>query len=118
VDYHEEGQVVIFALVDACEGECYKLLDGRYVMVLRGTLKDVEENLSGTRVSQYFLAVERSGVPKVRRAEITCDYCGGEIRGGPMTVRMGRKVYYACCKTVTFLRNYWLFLITSKYRFN
>ena len=87
-------------------------------MVLRGTLKDVEENLSGTRVSQYFLAVERSGVPKVRRAEITCDYCGGEIRGGPMTVRMGRKVYYACCKTVTFLRNYWLFLITSKYRFN
>ena len=29
VDYHEEGQVVIFALVDACEGECCKLLDGR-----------------------------------------------------------------------------------------
>ena len=101
VEYEEEGTVTVFVLAKDCVTEnCYKLVDGRSISIFKGSLSEVEEVLSRAEgVEAYFIATRKVNAGKVARAELYCDYCGGEIRGEPITVKVGKKVYYACCRT-------------------
>ncbi|QKR00282.1 TRASH domain-containing protein [Metallosphaera tengchongensis] len=101
VEYYEKDELVAFALVNSCEGldDCFKLLDGRYMAVIRGNLEELSNALSKIGSTQYFLAVEKVGKPKLKRRELSCDYCGEKILGEPYVVKAGRRVYYACCKS-------------------
>jgi len=101
VDYYEEGELTAFVISDNClqDEECYKLIDGRFMNVIKGDLKSVSEKISQLKSVTYFVGIERENVKKIEKAELYCDYCGNEIKGSPYLVKWGKKVYYTCCKT-------------------
>ena len=101
VDYQEEGELTLFVLAKSCiSEECYKLIDGRYMSLVRGTLKEIEETLSKAQgVESYFISTRKMNVARIARGELYCDYCGGEIKGEPITFKVGKRIYYTCCRT-------------------
>ncbi|BCS92623.1 TRASH domain-containing protein [Metallosphaera javensis (ex Sakai et al. 2022)] len=101
VEFYEEGKLTVFAVASACaEGaECYRLIDGKFMVTITGSMEQVEEVLSKLKTERYFIAVQKVGSTRVRRSSLRCDYCGGEIAGEPLVVRRGKKVYYTCCRT-------------------
>ncbi|ABW02080.1 TRASH domain-containing protein [Caldivirga maquilingensis] len=85
------------------EGECYRLVDGKYMIVLTaGDFNSLTKLISEVKGKEAVYIVlgqcsdtsELSTMPR-----LVCDYCGGPINGSPITYRRGRRVYYLCCKT-------------------
>ncbi|WP_054858027.1 TRASH domain-containing protein [Vulcanisaeta sp. JCM 16159] len=80
-------------------GNCYKLVDGRYMVIVRARdfnelvtiidrLRDRDEVYIALRpVSRQLVSVG-----------LVCDYCGGTITV-PIIYRRGRRTYYLCCET-------------------
>ena len=80
-------------------GECFKLVDGRYMVIVRARdfnelvgiidrLRDKDEVYIALRpVSRQLVSVG-----------LVCDYCGGPITV-PITYKRGRRTYYLCCET-------------------
>lgn len=103
VDYQEEGELILFLISRQCiEGsaECYKLIDGKYISLVRGKLHEIEEILSKVEdEKEYFISTQKVNTVTVIRGELRCDYCGGEIRGDPITFKLGKRIYYTCCRT-------------------
>jgi hypothetical protein len=61
-------------------------------------MEEISKVLQSIKEKEYLIAIKRLNTPSVSRAEMYCDYCGGEIRGEPIIVKSGKKLYYACCK--------------------
>ncbi|BCU71016.1 TRASH domain-containing protein [Stygiolobus caldivivus] len=103
IDYQEEGKLVAFIISKECIQAnigCYKLIDGKYLSLVEGNLHDIEKVLSRIQDKEdYFIATSKMNTVRIIRGELYCDYCGGEIRGEPFTFKVGKKVYYTCCKT-------------------
>ncbi|MCP6729631.1 MULTISPECIES: TRASH domain-containing protein [Metallosphaera] len=101
VDFYEEGKLTVFAVADSCtEGaECYRLIDGKFMVTVTGNMDQIEDVLSKLKTERYFIAVQKVGSRSIRRSGLKCDYCGGEIAGEPLIVKRGKKVYYTCCAT-------------------
>ncbi|WP_205835818.1 TRASH domain-containing protein [Metallosphaera hakonensis] len=101
VDYYEDGKITVFAISDTCasEGECYKLIDGRFMVTLSGNMEEVQNLLSKIKSENYFIAVNKVGSASVKQRGLKCDYCGGEITGEPLLIKRGKRTYYACCRT-------------------
>ncbi len=80
-------------------GECYKLVDGRYMLIIRARdfneliniidrLRDKDEvHIALRPVSKQLVSVG-----------LICDYCGGPITV-PIIYRRGKRSYYLCCET-------------------
>ncbi|TRM74647.1 AsnC family transcriptional regulator, partial [Sulfolobus sp. B5] len=82
-----------FVISEECNGECYKLLDGRYMNLVRAnTLDELQIKLSQIKGKEITFLARNDFTLK-------CDYCGKEIHDSPITFRMGRRVYYACCSS-------------------
>jgi len=99
IEYQEEGELTTFIISNECVGECYQLIDGRILSIVRGKMEEISKVLQSIKEKEYLIAIKRLNIPSVSRAEMYCDYCGGEIRGEPIIVKSGKKLYYACCKT-------------------
>ena len=82
------------------EGECYRLIDGRYMVIVKASdfnnliklINDIKD-----KESVYVALEPASTVTALPR--LICDYCGGPINGLPITYKRGRRVYYVCCRT-------------------
>ncbi|WP_069806777.1 TRASH domain-containing protein [Vulcanisaeta thermophila] len=79
-------------------GESYKLIDGRYMLILRGrSLDELAELIDRIEDREaVFLAVKPMS-PRVLTTKLVCDYCGGPILN-PIIYRRGRRTYYLCCE--------------------
>ncbi|MBB5253548.1 TRASH domain-containing protein [Sulfurisphaera ohwakuensis] len=100
VEYHEKGELFAFVISDKCLAEeCYKLIDGKIMNIIRGDLSTISQKLSELGSDKYFISMEKLNEVSIERAELYCDYCGNEIKGNPYLVKLGKKVYYTCCKT-------------------
>ncbi|BCU67154.1 hypothetical protein HS7_05910 [Sulfolobales archaeon HS-7] len=101
VDFYEDGKLTVFAIANSCinEGECYRLIDGRFLVITSGNMNEIEGLLSKLKSEHYFIAVDKTGSPSVKQKGLKCDYCGGDIKGEPLLIKRGKKRYYACCRT-------------------
>ncbi len=102
VEYWEEGELAVFAISKEClkgSKECYKLVDGRSVSIIRGSFDHIQQILEQNKIKNYLLAVDKVDSTKVIKEGLYCDYCGGEIKGTPITLKVRRRIYYTCCNT-------------------
>ncbi|BFH72365.1 TRASH domain-containing protein [Sulfurisphaera javensis] len=101
VDYYEEGELTAFIISDKCleNSECYKLINGEFLSLVKGDMKEIHKRLSDIKAEKFFLSIEKMNTEKIERSELYCDYCGNEIKGNPFLLKIGKKVYYTCCKT-------------------
>ncbi|WP_338604342.1 TRASH domain-containing protein [Sulfolobus tengchongensis] len=85
---------IAFVISESCNSEeCYKLLEGRFMNVVRAnTLESLENVLENIRGKELVFIGKSSFVVK-------CDYCGKEIYDSPLIYKIGRKTYYACCSS-------------------
>jgi len=82
-----------FVISEECNDECYKLLDGRYMNIVRAnTLDELQSKLSQIKSKEITFLAKNDFTLK-------CDYCGKEIHDSQITYRVGRRVYYACCNS-------------------
>ncbi|BDB99297.1 TRASH domain-containing protein [Saccharolobus caldissimus] len=92
IQYHNEP-FIAFVISESCKDECYKLLDGRFMNIIRAnTLEELQNKLSNIREKENVFIAKSDFVVK-------CDYCGKEIYDSPLTYKVGRKTYYACCNS-------------------
>lgn len=92
IQYQNEP-FIAFVISGYCNGECYKLLDGRFMNIVRAnTLEELENKLSKIEAKDLSFIGKGNFVVK-------CDYCGKEIHESPLVYRIGRKTYYACCNS-------------------
>ncbi|ACP39370.1 putative transcriptional regulator, AsnC family [Sulfolobus islandicus Y.G.57.14] len=86
--------LIAFTISESCQSdECYKLLDGRFINIIRAnTLEDLENKLKNVKGKDLVFIGKSSFVVK-------CDYCGKEIYDNPLTYKIGRRTYYACCNS-------------------
>jgi len=80
-------------------GECYKLIDGRYLVIIKARdyneLVRVVEGIDDKM--ELFIAIGVVGRNVVPMG-LVCDYCGGPI-SMPIIYRRGKRTYYLCCET-------------------
>ncbi|MCI2415201.1 MAG: TRASH domain-containing protein [Candidatus Aramenus sp.] len=93
-----EEELVAVVTSDSClSEECFKVITGEFVSIVRGhDLSEIEKKLEGARPLSVILG--RTLGKRVVRESLRCDYCGGKIEGEPITYKLGRKTYYACCR--------------------
>ncbi|BBD72818.1 hypothetical protein HS1genome_1207 [Sulfodiicoccus acidiphilus] len=98
VNVPEPGFVAFVIIESKVSSEAYRAIDGRVVNLIRAkTLEELTEKLGKIKGKRaVIVARQESGFAL---AGLSCDYCGGKIRGDPLTYRRGRKVFYLCCRT-------------------
>lgn len=100
VEYYEKDKLTVFSISENCPNgfACYKLIDGKYLVIMEARMEQMVDLLSKLKSSSYYVSVGKEGFTKVKRSKLVCDYCGGEIKGEPILLKRGKKIYYTCCK--------------------
>ncbi len=83
--------------------EVYELIDGKFLGIAKvADMSELESLIkeNGAVQVQFFISnkrIWRSGSISVSPSELHCDYCGGLIKGEPLTARYHNRTYYFCC---------------------
>jgi DNA-binding MarR family transcriptional regulator len=98
VDFLEDAPRAFVLTRKPQGGECYRLIDGRYMLILKGNsmdelVKAIDEVEDKEAV---FIALPPGGIRLT--VKLTCDYCGGPT-SKPLIYRRWRRTYYLCCRT-------------------
>nr|WP_216604244.1 TRASH domain-containing protein [Acidianus sp. RZ1] len=99
VEFYEEGEFTAFIVAKTCfSSECYNLIEGGYMNIVRSNnLEEIHKSLSNVQKDSVFVSYGKKGL-KIS-PKLVCDYCGGEINEKPIKLKIGNKIYYACCNT-------------------
>ncbi|GGP19380.1 hypothetical protein GCM10007981_02830 [Thermocladium modestius] len=83
--------------------EVYELIDGKFLGVAKvADMNELEFLIkeNGASQTQFFISNKRMwrrDSTSITPSELHCDYCGGLIKGEPLTARYHNRTYYFCC---------------------
>ncbi|ADN51366.1 TRASH domain-containing protein [Vulcanisaeta distributa] len=79
-------------------GDCYKLVDGRYIVIVRARdFNELVTIIDGLRDKDEVYIALKPVSKQLISVGLVCDYCGGPITV-PIIYRRGRRTYYLCCE--------------------